>query len=567
MRKKRVLYSQALPENGGHNFLDPQSPFREAFYQAIESNPYQTFVFFDTEKKVLAANPLARARSQAILGVDTLPGMDARDILRREDWPDFEKSYAAAMAGIATHREKDLLDPQGQHVYSLELSYFPIRDPSGKVGAVCFATYDITRLRVALGELKQARALLSEKVERRDLQLFDSIQRLHGEIRKRQAVEDQLRHSEHFFRSIFERAGVGMNIFDETGKILQTNAAFEAMLGYSPADFSGKNLGDYFHLDDRRFWLDKVLELMSGAATHAHFEKRLMHKNGTIVWAAMTITYFKEASESGARVLTIAENITERKSLEDQLIQSERLAAVGTLAGGVAHEFNNINMGILGYTELSLEKDGVPPIVREYLGKIRQNIMRANGVTGNLLAFSRPGSKERTPERMKVLCEETLALVEPQLSKDQVRVETSFDESDTAVVDRGAVLQVFLNLVINAIHAMVGRSEKVLTVKTSVETAKSSAEPFSDSREAPERRVKISFRDTGCGIPEALLGRIFIPFFSTKGEYARGSGQSLVKGSGLGLSVCHSIVATHRGEIRVESAENVGSTFTVIFPL
>ncbi len=532
-------------------FLDSPIPFREAFFQAVEHNPYLTFVFFDSRKKIVAANALARQRSLVLFNVVIQPGMDARDILPREEWAEFDKYYLEALNGTSTNRERSIPDAKGNEHW-IELSYFPIREEGGVIAGVCMTSYDINRLKKITRELSDARALLSEKVERRDLQLQDHILRLNGEVRERQAAEERLRKSEQFFRSIFERSGVGMNILDLDGIIHQTNPFFETMLGYTPMDLSGRDFSTLIHPLDREAWCEEFRKMPSGDPSHLHFEKRLLRADGETVWVNATATFIQEAVPDGGRILCIMENISERMTLEDKLIRSERLAAVGTLAGGVAHEFNNINMGILGFTELSLEQEGLPQVVREYLGKIRQNVMRANGVTGNLLAFSQPGSKEKTPEPLAELVEEALSLASPQLVKDHITVVKNFSEIPKVSVDRGAVVQVFLNLIINAVHALIGRPQKHLTFTTGV---------------VEKNFARVSVMDTGCGIPESSLKQIFIPFFSTKGGHARGSNQSLVKGTGLGLSVCHSIVNAHRGEIRVESVENVGSTFTILLPL
>ena len=236
---------------------------------------------------------------------------------------------------------------------------------------------------------------------------------------------------------------------------------------------------------------------------------------------------------------------------DETLVRSERLAAVGTLAGGVAHQFNNLNTGLLGFADLALSRPGLDDETRGYLERIVKGVQRSVVITRGLLAFSGEIQQSLTPCRLDEVVAEALPLVSRDLTRHAVTLETRLAEVPAVTMDPALIQQVALNLILNAIHAVIDRSERRIVVETDV------AGQF----------VRLAVRDTGCGISAGDLPQLFTPFFTTKGEHAaKSSSQTLVSGTGLGLSVSHAIVARHGGRLEVESTEGVGSTFTVLLP-
>src|SRR5574340_1499224 len=225
-----------------------------------------------------------------------------------------------------------------------------------------------------------------------------------------------------------------------------------------------------------------------------------------------------------------------------QLVHSEKLASLGVLAGGVAHEVNNPLMVILGRTELMLMDEGQPAAIRKNLETIRVETERIAEIVQGLLTFARKSRQERS-ETLDVndVLERTLMLSEHQLTVGNVQVVKSFDpELPQIQANPGQLQQVFMNLIINAHHAM--PKGGTLSVRTGV---------------VPQHRVFVEIEDTGCGIAEEDLNRIFDPFFTTKEEG---------KGTGLGLSVSRNIVENHGGLIGVESTLGAGTLFRVVLP-
>jgi two-component system NtrC family sensor kinase len=241
----------------------------------------------------------------------------------------------------------------------------------------------------------------------------------------------------------------------------------------------------------------------------------------------------------------------ERERLEEQLIRSDRLAAIGTLVGGMAHEFNNINLTVLGFSQLALEKSELSPDVRDHLQRINRAARRASSITNNLLDFTREGKASVGRGNLSRAATEALALVREQYEKEGIELKDRVSPVQDGFMDEDQIVQVALNLFAKARDAMSGAGKKELTVTTGSDGA----------------MVFLSVADTGCGIPEEELSQVFTPFFTRKGEHASDQTQAANKGTGLGLSVCHTIVANHGGDIHAESTVGSGTTLTIRLPV
>ena len=233
----------------------------------------------------------------------------------------------------------------------------------------------------------------------------------------------------------------------------------------------------------------------------------------------------------------------ELQNTQQQLIHSEKLASMGTLAGGVAHEINNPLMVILGRTELIMLRNDIDAEVRKDLEIIRGETSRISEIVRGLLTFSRR-SQENTFEQVDVndIIQRTLALIEHQLRGDSIAVVRDYQEDLPQIeANAGHLQQVFTNLVINAYHAMAGGGR--LTVRT---------------HQVSDQQITVEFEDSGCGIPKDNLAKIFDPFFTTKEEG---------KGTGLGLAVSHNLIERHGGDIGVRSEVGKGTCFTIQLPI
>jgi two-component system NtrC family sensor kinase len=244
-------------------------------------------------------------------------------------------------------------------------------------------------------------------------------------------------------------------------------------------------------------------------------------------------------------VVVLVEDVTDEQSMEAQLIQSEKLAAVGQLVSGVAHELNNPLTSIAGLSELLLEQREGGPKDRDHLQVIHEQAERAGRIVRNLLTFARPGSGDALPVDIGEVVRRTLQLMSYDLRIKNIRVVQDLAPELPAVLgDRNALQQVVLNLLSNAAHAvqhLPAEAVRTITVRTWADT-----------------QVHLRVADTGPGVAETIAPQIFTPFFTTKEP-----GQ----GTGLGLSITYSILETHRGHIVLEPGSDRGAAFRVDLPL
>ena len=236
-------------------------------------------------------------------------------------------------------------------------------------------------------------------------------------------------------------------------------------------------------------------------------------------------------------------------SLKDQLTESQRLASIGTMAAVIAHEFNNLLTPIVSYSQyaLSSAESAAPDIglIRKALGKAYQSSSKAGQICNSMLGLARGESTVGTVNVQKVV-DEALMVLARDPKKDGIALRVQVQPDLTLNVDAVQLEQVLLNLLINARQAMLGRGGSI-TIKAS---------------QTDTDEVRIQVIDTGPGIPEKLLPKIFQPFFTTKGTAKRGE----AKGTGLGLAICKEIVEHHHGRIEVTSVVGSGTTFSIILP-
>lgn len=231
--------------------------------------------------------------------------------------------------------------------------------------------------------------------------------------------------------------------------------------------------------------------------------------------------------------------------LQQEVLRAQKLSTVGELASSITHEFNNILTTVINYAKMGVRHQD-PPTRDKAFDKILAASQRASKITTGMLSYARQQSERRERMDLTTLIQDVLILVEKDLQRYRIRLETRIEGRPEAEVNSGQIQQVLLNLIVNARQAMPNGGTLTVGLKTS-----------SDNSVA-----EISVKDTGTGIPAEKLQRIFEPFFTTKVADERGQG-----GTGLGLSLARDVMETHGGRIRVESAVGVGTTFTLKLPL
>ncbi|MBI1349127.1 sensor histidine kinase [bacterium] len=232
------------------------------------------------------------------------------------------------------------------------------------------------------------------------------------------------------------------------------------------------------------------------------------------------------------------------QGLQQQLLQAQKMSTVGSLASSITHEFNNILTTVINYAKMGVRHKDAGTRDKAF-DKILAASQRASKITTGMLSYARQQSDRREPMDLVTVVEDVLTLVEKDLQRYRVRVDTRFEGRPQASVNTGQVQQVLLNLIVNARQAMPNGGNLIISVGLS-----------SDSE-----YVEIGVRDTGSGIPAEKLRQIFEPYFTTKSADEQGQG-----GTGLGLSLAKDVMESHGGRLRVESIVGTGTTFTLKFP-
>jgi PAS domain S-box-containing protein len=357
-----------------------------------------------------------------------------------------------------------------------------------------------------------------------------------------------LRESEERFRTMFESAPTATLLFGVDGSPMTANRSALSLLGYAQDEVHLMSSKVIIHPDDRPEGDLLYGELTRGDRDSYHREARFVAKDGTILLTHLGVALVRDADGKPGFAIAMAEDVTERKQLEEQLRQSQKLEAIGRLAGGVAHDFNNMLTAIGGYTAFALEHaaDGSP--LRSDLDEIRKATDRAALLTRQLLAFSR--KQVLTPELLNLngIVVEMESMLRPLIGEDIV-LTTQLDPALGPIeADPGQLHQVVMNLVVNARDAMPKGGS------LTIETANADVEQMEDGSIDPGRYVTLTVRDAGEGIDEITLGQIFEPFFTTKESS---------KGTGLGLATVYGIVKQSGGYVAVDSEVGVGSAFTI----
>lgn len=284
------------------------------------------------------------------------------------------------------------------------------------------------------------------------------------------------------------------------------------------------------------------------------FELELVRRDSDPIYLEVSARLMDDgANEPGLHC--IARNLTDRRRLEQQLMQSEKLSALGQLVAGVAHELNNPLTSVSGYSQLLLREHALPEQVHQDIKHIFVQSERAARIVQNLLLFAREHKPERVEVNLNELVKSTLSLRAYQFRVDNISVVTQLDPVlPITVADPHQIQQVILNLINNAHQAIVARGGSgTLTLRT-----RQVSRTTDDGADGPSQMLLLEVVDTGVGIPERDLLRIFDPFFTTK---------PVGQGTGLGLSICFGIIREHEGRIWAESTLGVGTTVSVELPL
>jgi PAS domain S-box-containing protein len=357
-------------------------------------------------------------------------------------------------------------------------------------------------------------------------------------------MERRLHQQQEFARRLIDSFPDLIFVLDNAANYTFVSPRVVEVLGYEPEEILELELGERTNAEDRVALRTMYQEILAGRQSFGSLEVRVITKKGDWRRLRCHLSPLFDENDKIDGVIISGHDVTDVKRLEEQLIQAEKLAAMGQMLAGVAHELNNPLTAILGVTELLRERKGLEEATLRQLELTHRQARRAARIVQNLLEFSRPASPQKKPLDVNVLVERTLQLQDHSLRRNQIVVDFQPQEDLPAVLgDGNQLIQVLLNLVTNAEQA----------IREVRETGHIRIRSFRQ-----ESRISVSVEDDGVGILPEAMPRIFDPFYTTK----RPGG-----GTGLGLSICMSIIREHGGNLDAKALPGGGSVFTVELPV
>ncbi len=378
------------------------------------------------------------------------------------------------------------------------------------------------------------------------------------DITEARHAEAALRQSEEKYRTVVENANEA--IFIAQDWVLKfCNPKTIEMLGFTQEELQNKPFAELIHPDDRAMVMDRHKRRLKGERVEDAYAFKIISKDLRLKWIEIKPLLISWEGRPGT--LVFMSDITnrkreeeERKKLEAQLLHSKKMEAMGTLAGGIAHDFNNILGAILGYTELSINELSEDSAVRANLEYVLSAANRAKDLVKQILAFSRKGDQEKKPVYLGNIIKETIKLLRSTLPTTiEIRFKIA-DGLNPIMADPTRLHQVMMNLCTNAGHAM---RENGGLLEITLEEIALEADAIKGKELEPGFYQRLTVSDTGHGMNVETQRRIFDPYFTTKKEG---------EGTGMGLSVAHGIIKSHKGEITVYSEPGKGTTFHVLLP-
>lgn len=432
--------------------------------------------------------------------------------------------------GVITTYRLDLLDfSQGQHVVRVTIVYMLL---AGTMSVS--VSYIVRRIEQSLHATSEALA------------------RYEAERRGRTAAEVALQASEETYRQLVENVNDVIYATDEKGVLTYLSPAIESQSGYKPSELIGRVFSDFIYHEDRPRILQEFEQVLAGHLEPSEY--RIVIKSGESRW----IRSSSRPIYQGDRVVSLQGvyiDITEKRRLEEQLRQAHKMEALGTLAGGIAHEFNNILSAILGFTDLTQYEVPEDSVARSYLQHVLKAGDRAKDLVQQILAFSRQSDQTREPLFLGTVIQEGLPLLRASLPATiDIRLHLNA-EFGAVLANRTQMHQIVINLCSNAEYAMRTTGGSITIAVDNIEVDDACTYSHLGLRHGPYVRLRVC--DTGVGMPSHIAERIFDPFFTTK---------EVGEGTGMGLAIVHGIITNHDGAITVASTSGQGTTFEIYLP-
>lgn len=389
-------------------------------------------------------------------------------------------------------------------------------------------------------------------------ELEKEIQKLQGIIKdlENKKPKDESKQSEKKFRQLYELSPLGIAQYDTSGNYIYANPAYCKIFKRSLDELVGNNLLDIKILpekvEDERVFMKNLVDNQPDLK---EFERENIRGDGKIIHVKYNADYYRNDKDELQGFIVFCEDITEKRISVQKLIDAQKLDTIGSLAGGVADDFNNMLAGIIGYASVLL-KEETNPNKQSDLNGILDSARNASELTQKLLAFGKRGKHLVKPIDLNEEIKRVLELLRRSFDKSIIMEHELQEDIYTIEADPSQIDQVLMNICVNAIEAM---PDGGLLIVTSENVVVTSLDKELISQINPGKYVKLTIEDTGYGISEEIRGQLYEPFFTTKKE-------GKIRGTGLGLSTVYGIVLTHNGLLDFTSEVDVGTKFTIYFP-
>jgi len=536
-------------------------------HDAIIKSMSDMVIVLDMKNRIVDINPVAkRAISSA---TPKIIGEPAEKIL--SNWPDLVEQYRKA-----TETRSEISLQQGETKLHFDLRISPLKDRQGHLHGRLIVLHDITERKQAEEKLQKAHDELEERIKERTAELVDANEQLRQEIEDRKRAEAAVQESlaligriKREWESTADSLPQIICLLDHKGCVLRTNRTVERWNIERVVNVKGRRIHELLHPNCKdpfcyleAFWPQAWEELTSGRSAECEAEDTIIGRYVHVQARPIAPQTYQKGEETDSFAVAVLYDITEQKraerniaALEEQLRHSQKMEAIGRLAGGVAHDFNNLMTVISGYSQLTLLDFKEGNELRENLQEIQRASKRAEDLTRQLLAFTRHQIMDIKVLDLNSLLHNLDKMLRRVLGEDIELISVLAEGLGRVKIDPGQIEQVLLNLAINARDAM-PNGGKLIIESGNVELD----EGYGLSRigVTPGPYVMLSMTDTGCGMSPEVKEHIFEPFYTTK---------ETGKGTGLGLSTVYGIVKQSGGNIWVYSELGKGTTFKIYLPL
>ena len=413
---------------------------------------------------------------------------------------------------------------------------------------------EISRRLKAEEDLREINLHLEEKVQERTSEVEDKNRDLHNEIMVRQAAEQNLSAEKERLAITLRSIADGVITADINGNILLLNRVAEKITGWSQQEAAGRDVSEVFRITGETSGenIENSVEMALNLGQVVNSDcSTLITRDGNEISVADSAAPIRDKESRIAGIVLVIRDITEKLKTEEELLKMRKLESVGVLAGGIAHDFNNLLTAIMGNISLVNQLIPAENKISRLLAAAEKATVRAKNLTQQLLTLAKGGEPVRETSSIGQVIQESADFV---LHGDKSKCKLEMPEDLWLVdIDRGQVGQVVQNLILNARQAMPGGGSIQISCENLESTTEEDPNPLLPKQ---NKYVKISVTDTGIGMPENVIDKVFDPYFSTKQE-----------GSGLGLAITHSIIKKHNGQITVKSTPGEGTAFNIYLPL